>query len=144
MAIQSLTHFWIGPQTRLASTAGRVGGNKEIDWLGFSIRYAQRSGLHQPAGPAPHEAFHWLASTVLAISGSCVLGSSMRWILAQLPPTCPSSWCYPPGCRTLNEKKELTSDVALAPSLTPAPLEIPPKGVLQTPLSHHSHLGLAF
>ena len=63
---------------------------KEDDWLGDLIRCPQRSGLHglspQPAGPAPHEAFHWLASTVLAIFR--VL--SARFIYAMDPrPTLP-------------------------------------------------------
>ena len=75
------------PATRLASIAGRLEGKREDDWL-----EASSAGLnvlacmiaHQPAGPAPHEASHWLALRMLAISGSSVLGSSMRWILAQL------------------------------------------------------------
>ena len=78
---------------------------------------------HQPAGPAPHEVPHWLAWYKLAISGSSVLGSSMRWILAQL--LAPAA--YPRCCRRLVDPENegayfsilvlsLLFDVHLAPS----------------------------
>ena len=141
--MQSLTHFWMCPQTRRASIAGRVGGNKEDDWFGGSIRQSQRSGLHglspQPAGPAPHEAFHWLASTVLAIFR--VL--SARFIYAMDPRPSPphflTSGCYPPYCRrpwTLREgRRELTfgcCTCSFPDSCAPGDTT---EGRLQTPLA---------
>ena len=111
MAIQSLTHFWKGPQTRLAFTAGRVGRSRENDWLGFCIRHAQRSGLHglrlsqrallrMRLFTGWHRRFQgpecWVHLVVCdGSSPSC-------------RPRAPQSWYYPPGCRTLNEKKVLT------------------------------------
>ena len=58
------------PSTRLASTAGSVEGKRVDDWveaLSGRLNVLACMKMHQPAGPAPHEAFHWLA---WAISGS--------------------------------------------------------------------------
>ena len=114
------------PATPLASTAGRVEKGKKIDWVectSAGLNVLACMIFTSSAGPAPHEASHWLASRMLAISGSSVLGSSMRWILA-------NSWCYPRCCRrpwTLKERAYSICTCSLP--LPHCALEIAPKGV---------------
>ena len=73
-------------------TAGRLEGKWGDDWMEASSGRLNVLACIELAGPAPHEAVHWLAWALLPISGSSVSFHTMRWILAATPWLLCSGW----------------------------------------------------